>query len=153
MAFTAFDIIKESESLRLKAYPDPATGGKPITIGYGCTRNGDGGEWKLGDVITKEQAEAFFYRDFNEEKSKIIKDPVMATLPDDCIGAVVSLCYNIKGGFGAFKKSQCYQAIKNKDVAGVFHNWDWGVSQKGVARGLAIRRAKELVLFLSAWKI
>lgn len=153
MNITAFDIIKESEGLRLKAYPDPATGGKPITIGYGCTRNGDGGEWKLGDIITKEQAENFFYRDFNEEKSKIIKDPVIKDLPDDCIGAIISLCYNIKKGFGAFKKSQCYQAIKNKDVAGVFREWNWGVSQKGVAHGLAIRRAKELVLFLSAWKI
>jgi lysozyme len=28
-----FDLIKSAEGLRLNAYPDPATGGEPWTIG------------------------------------------------------------------------------------------------------------------------
>ena len=31
------EIIKRNEGLRLHAYPDPATGGAPWTIGYGHT--------------------------------------------------------------------------------------------------------------------
>lgn len=31
------ECIKQYESLKLKAYPDPATGGIPWTIGYGHT--------------------------------------------------------------------------------------------------------------------
>ena len=30
-------VTKYFESLKLRAYPDPATGGKPWTIGYGHT--------------------------------------------------------------------------------------------------------------------
>jgi hypothetical protein len=53
----AIDLIKEFEGLYLNAYNDPKTGGKPITIGWGSTKTLTGGEWKLGDSITKAQAE------------------------------------------------------------------------------------------------
>ena len=32
------EFIKGFEQLRLKAYPDPGTGGKPWTIGWGHTK-------------------------------------------------------------------------------------------------------------------
>lgn len=146
------EIIKHFEGCRLKAYPDPATRGKPYTIGYGTTRNAQGGEFKLGETITQEMADTYLVRDFNAEKDIIRKDPNMAKLPERCLDALTSLCYNIKGGFGAFKKSKCYAGIVAKNVADVFHNWDWGVSQKGVELGLARRRAVELAEFLEAWK-
>jgi hypothetical protein len=53
----AIDLIKEFEGLYLNAYNDPKTGGKPITIGWGSTKTLTGGEWKLGQSITKAQAE------------------------------------------------------------------------------------------------
>ncbi|HYX19157.1 MAG TPA: lysin, partial [Nostoc sp.] len=31
-------LIKEFEGCNLHAYPDPRTGGKPITIGWGATK-------------------------------------------------------------------------------------------------------------------
>ncbi|NET70362.1 MAG: hypothetical protein F6K62_04930 [Sphaerospermopsis sp. SIO1G2] len=34
-------LIKEFEGLYLQAYPDPLSGGKPITIGWGSTRKKD----------------------------------------------------------------------------------------------------------------
>ena len=146
MNFTAFDIIKESESLRLKAYPDPATGGKPITIGYGCTRNGDGGEWKLGDMITKEQAEAFFYRDFSEVKNQLLSDTKLSWLSDECIGAIASVCFNI--GVASFKKSKCYKAICNKDIENICKEWNWYYANGRFMKGLAKRRIAELKLFI-----
>ena len=149
---TGLEIIKKFEGCRLKAYADPATGGKPITIGYGTTRNANGGEFKLGESITQEKADAYLTRDFNAEKAVIMKDLNMAKLPERCIDALTSLCYNIKGGFASCKKSKCYAGIVAHSVTDLFHNWDWGVSQKGVELGLARRRAMELAEFLEAWK-
>ncbi|PHM58412.1 lysozyme [Xenorhabdus hominickii] len=50
--------IQQWEGLKLKAYPDPATGGIPWTIGYGHTKG-----VKKGDVITEQQAEDFLHDD------------------------------------------------------------------------------------------
>ena len=48
--------------------------------------------------------------------------------------ALASLWYNIKGGFQAFKKSKCYEAVCKKDYATIFKEWDWGASQmKGLS--------------------
>ena len=49
MPFTA-----SNEGCRLEAYPDPVSGGAPITIGYGHTGHGI----ELGLVWTQEQADA-----------------------------------------------------------------------------------------------
>lgn len=45
--------LKRDEGLRLKAYPDPLSGGDPWTIGYGATGKGI----QKGTVWTQEQAE------------------------------------------------------------------------------------------------
>ncbi|MDE1493374.1 lysozyme, partial [Xenorhabdus bovienii] len=52
------EFIQQWEGLKLKAYPDPATGGIPWTIGYGHTK-----DVKSGQVITEQQAEAFLHDD------------------------------------------------------------------------------------------
>jgi GH24 family phage-related lysozyme (muramidase) len=52
----AMPLIREFEGLRLKAYPDPHTGGEPWTIGWGLTRYPDGSPVRKGDTITAEQA-------------------------------------------------------------------------------------------------
>ena len=48
------DAIKRHEGLRLAAYPDPASGGDPWTIGYGHTR-----DVERGQTTTAAQAEQF----------------------------------------------------------------------------------------------
>jgi len=149
---TGIDLIKRYEGIKYTAYADPSTGGKPYTCGYGSTRNLDGQPFKPGDKIDTKTADALLERDVKTTRYNIERDLFLRTLPDGCKEALLSLCYNIKGGVSSFVKSQCYKAIKNKDVAGVFHNWDWGVSQKNVALGLARRRADELKLFLASWK-
>ena len=149
---TGIDLIKRYEGVKYTAYADPSTGGKPYTCGYGATKNIDGLPFKPGDKITAETAHLLLFRDTEATRKAIERDAFLRTLPDGCKEALLSLCYNIRGGVSNFVKSQCYKAIKNKDVAGVFHNWDWGVSQKNVALGLARRRADELKLFLASWK-
>lgn len=51
------DLIKEFEGCFLKAYPDPLTGNKPITIGWGATKKLDSSNWQLGETITQSQAD------------------------------------------------------------------------------------------------
>ena len=50
-------LVKEFEGCRLNAYPDPLSGGLPITIGWGCTRKKDGSPFHLGDSITQAEAD------------------------------------------------------------------------------------------------
>lgn len=50
--------LKIDEGCRLTAYPDPLTGGKPWTIGYGHT-----GGIHPGDKWTQQQANEFLYLD------------------------------------------------------------------------------------------
>ena len=44
MSNNGLDLTKISEGLRTEAYPDPATGGDPWTIGYGHTNGTYPGE-------------------------------------------------------------------------------------------------------------
>ncbi|WP_234455005.1 lysozyme [Pseudomonas lactis] len=70
----AINLIKSSEGLRLNAYPDPATGADPWTIGYDATR----GAIK-GMKITAEQAERMLQSDiacFEPEFENLVKVPL-----------------------------------------------------------------------------
>jgi len=51
------DLIKSFEGCHLNAYPDPLTGGLPITIGWGSTKDFDGTPFKIGKVITQKYAD------------------------------------------------------------------------------------------------
>ncbi len=45
------DLIKRFEGCHLKAYPDPLSGGKPYTVGWGSTKKMDGSSFILGETI------------------------------------------------------------------------------------------------------
>lgn len=149
---TGIELLKRFEGCKLKAYPDPATGGVPWTIGWGSTRDRNGRAIKPGMQITQKEADSLLERDFDLVLCDVNSDPNIKKLPSGCKEAIACLCYNIKGGFLSFKKSKCYAGIVAHNVADVYHEWDWGVAQKGVGLGLARRRAKELDFFLSNWK-
>lgn len=137
-----YDLIKKYESCRLVAYPDPITGGEPITIGWGSTRKANGEPFKLGDEITQETADALL-RDYLIKNVYPIFNKIPYRLTENQKEAISSLVYNI--GAPAFLKSKCFVAICNKDFAGIFEMWDWGHKQ---LKGLARRRAEELSMFL-----
>ena len=95
-------LLENYEGLRLNAYPDPASGGEPITIGVGATRYPPGfrfGRSKvmLGDTITKE--EAYMIKDYDVKRhTKIAKDRVGADvfekLPENVKFALISKAFN-----------------------------------------------------------
>jgi lysozyme len=52
-------LIRQAEGLRLRAYPDPGTGGEPWTIGRGTTIYPDGRKVRPGDRCTEQQADEY----------------------------------------------------------------------------------------------
>lgn len=137
------DLIRKYEGCRLVAYPDPATGGKPYTCGWGNTKKEDGSDFKLGEEITQEKADALLTDYIQKNIVPIFKD-IPYTLTDGQKCAIASLCYNV--GVPSVKKSKLWQAIKEKDYATICRNWDWGFSQK--LKGLYKRRVEELDYFI-----
>lgn len=104
------DLIKSFEGLKLDAYLDSV---RIPTIGYGTTlyppSHLNGRTVKLGDKISKEQAESFLKYDV-EQKSKRIR-PLITTnlLNDNQFSALVSFAYNL--GEGALKTSTLLKRV------------------------------------------
>jgi len=53
-------IIKEFEGCKLEAYPDPLSGGPPITIGWGSTRDKNGNPKRLKEKDWANVPDALF---------------------------------------------------------------------------------------------
>lgn len=138
----AVAIVKKWEGIELRAYPDPATGGAPFTIGYGAT----GPDIKPGTVWTQEQAEHDL-----AERLKLLKAHICALLTkpatDQQIAAMISLAYNV--GASAFAGSTLLRKFNEglqERAAEEFGRW---VKANGKPmQGLVNRRADERRLFL-----
>ena len=143
------NLVKEFEGLSLKAYPDPATGGEPITVGYGTTAAaGVGIVPKLGMVITEAEAEAYLIKALEKFAAKI-RPKITAPITDNEFGAFLSLAYNI--GPGAFAKSSALRKFNAGDKAGAADAiLLWNKAGGKVMKGLERRRAAERRLFLTS---
>lgn len=140
-------LIKNFEGCRLEAYPDPATGGAPWTIGYGWTQPVDGVPVQPGMVITKFKAEQLLRRgivSYEQALNKVIKVPVTQAQFD----AMLSLAWNI--GTRAFSTSTLLKMLNQKDYAGAADQFlRWNRAGGKVMPGLVRRRAAERQLFIS----
>ncbi len=150
-------LMHHFESCKLKAYPDPGTGGKPYTIGWGMTYYPDGRRVQLGDVITQAEADAMFVqlleRDFAAPVSAAIGDaPTTAAQ----FGAMVALAYNIgigprvwvpgmQKGFRQSDVLKHHRAGKHDAAALAFGSWVKAAGK--VMSGLVRRRAAEAALY------
>lgn len=131
---------KSFEGLRLTAYPDPATGGEPWTIGYGHT-----GGVRPGDTCTAAQAETWLLSDMRSaigSVSSLVKTPL--TGPQE--SALVDFVYNV--GAGNFSHSTLLRLLNAGDYAGAAsHIDDWDHANGKVMAGLLRRRQAETDLF------
>lgn len=140
---SGLDMIKSFEGLRLRAYPDPGTGGKPWTVGYGHT----GPDVHPNTHITVQEAEALLKGDLDKFEAGVEK-AVGANTTDNQFAAMVSLAYNI--GLGAFLRSTVlrqHRAGNHKLAAAAFLMWVKGGGR--TLPGLVRRRATERALYLS----
>lgn len=137
------DLIRKYEGCKLKAYPDPATGGLPITIGWGSTKKPDGSNFALGEEISQEVADMLL--DGYIQKNIVpVFDKIPYKLTDNQKCALASLIYNV--GVRAFINSKLFTAICKKDYAETCRQWDFGFKQN--LKGLFKRRIEELHYFI-----
>jgi lysozyme len=137
------DLIKSFEGCRLKAYPDPATGSDPWTIGWGHT----GPEVHPGLTWTQKQADDCLTNDL-EHFSQGVKALINIDLTDNEFSAIVSLAYNI--GIGNLKHSTLLKLVNAgamSQAAKEFYKWD--MANGKVMAGLVRRRISERALFNS----
>lgn len=143
---TAADIIRKWEGLRLKAYPDPGTGGNPWTIGYGHTRN-----VKKGDTCTEEQALAWLAEDM-ADAYRIVDNAVTVPLTTKQRDALCSFVFNVGGG--AFQKSTLLRLLNEGNYTGSAAQFPrWNKAGGKVMPGLVKRRGEERSLFLTGTNI
>lgn len=139
--------IAQREGNKLKAYPDPATGGEPWTIGVGHTSAAGPPNVKKGMVITAAQSDEILSRDlklFENAVSKAVKVP----LTQNEFDALVSLAFNIGGG--AFSKSTLVKKLNNGDRKGAADAFlSWNKADGRTLKGLTTRRQAERKQFLS----
>lgn len=140
------NLIKEYEGLRLQSYMCPSN---YPTIGYGSCYYPDGRKVKLGETITKQQAEDLLkvtVEEFEQGVSRLVKVPINSNQ----FSSLVSFTFNI--GLGAFQSSTLLEKLNKKDYNGAaneFLKWNKGRGGKVLA-GLSRRRAAEKKLFLSS---
>lgn len=133
--------IKASEGLRLKAYPDPASGGDPWTIGYGSTTG-----VKPGQVITEAQAEQMLRKDVARFEGAVNKLAPKTTQGQ--FDALVSFSFNV--GEGNLAKSTLLKFHNAGDYAGAANEFSKWVNAAGRKMpGLVTRRAGEAKLYRS----
>lgn len=93
-------LIKQFEGCELTAYPDPATGAEPWTIGWGSTRDEQGKPFKQGDKITRERADELLTLQLQAVYMPgISKIPYFAEMSPEQVGALLSFAYNLGPAF------------------------------------------------------
>ena len=137
-------LIKSFEGCRLEAYPDPATGGEPFTVGVGHT----GPEVHEGMTITEEQADAYLASDL-ERFERCVSEALTAEITQAQFDACVSLAFNI--GCGNFNKSSVCRYLNAGEPAKAQEAFAlWNKAEGKVMAGLTRRRAAEAELFGTA---
>lgn len=140
-------LIKKSEGFRGNAYPDPATGAKPYTVGHGTTIYPSGMPVKLGDKVTEQQADAYLRNDVKNFEAAVSK-AVKVKLTQGQFDALVSFTYNV--GPANMASSTLIKKLNAGDVNGAADEFPrWNKAAGKVMAGLTTRRAAERALFLS----
>ena len=129
------------EGIRLTAYPDPATGGKPWTVCYGHTEG-----VRPGDRFSLAECKELLREDLGVYASGI-EQCVKVPLPDERWVALVSFAYNV--GVKAACSSSVVRLInagRTRDGCNALLQWNRAAGI--VFPGLTKRRQREQALCL-----
>ncbi|MDN7893033.1 lysozyme [Burkholderia cepacia] len=136
-------LTEASESCRLKAYPDPASGGAPWTIGWGAT----GAGIVEGTVWTQEHADSRLTLDLNA-RADVVDRLVKVVLTPAKKAALVDFVYNV--GETNFEGSTLLKRLNAGDYQAAADEFPkWNLAHGKVMPGLVTRRARERDLFLT----
>ena len=136
----------------MKAYPDPLTGGLPITIGWGSTRDYNGKPFTLDQQISQSVADALLINQIKKEFIPALqKIPHWNEMNENQQGALLSFAYNLGAGFyGGSNFNTITRVLKNKEwdkVADALYLYRNPGTK--VEKGLARRRVAEGKLWVS----
>ena len=142
-------IIKEFEGCerkiaggKLRAYPDPGSGNKPWTIGWGST----GPDIVPGTIWTQGQADQRFRVHLQEFARKVARLLVGVPTTQRQFDAMLSLAYNI--GVGNFAGSTLLKKHRKGDYVGASREFvRWNRAAGKVMTGLTRRRTAEADLY------
>jgi len=138
--------IAAHEGVRLKAYPDPATGGEPWTIGVGHTSAAGLPKVYKGLTITEDECDEILSRDLATFEDAV-KEAVKVPLNQNQFDALVSFTFNV--GAGNLQKSTLLKRLNQGDYRGAAEQFGaWNKAAGKVMKGLVTRRADERALFL-----
>jgi lysozyme len=139
-------LIQEFEGLRLTSYLCSAS---VPTIGYGATYYQDGSKVKLGQTITRDQANQLLKDHLKEFEGSVIGLLNKTKVNQNQFDALVSFTFNL--GAGNLAKSQLLRFIKanpnDPKIAAEFAKWNRAGGE--VSRGLVRRRKKEAELYFT----
>jgi lysozyme len=143
-------LIKHYEGCKLTAYPDPATGRDPWTIGWGTT----GKDIHKGLVWTQAQCDARFQTDIVDFAKRIAKLVDGAATTQHQFDAFCSFAYNIgvddnhDGKAQGLGDSTLMRKHKAGDYAGAQAEFvRWNKANGKVLDGLTKRRSAEAALY------
>jgi len=126
------------------AYPDPASGGDPWTIGWGST----GPDIKKGVVWTQAQCDERFTKHVAEFAERVAAALGGAKTTQHQFDALVSFAYNL--GVANLQSSTLLKKHKAGDYAGAAAEFaKWNKAAGKVLPGLTKRRAAEAALYAS----
>ncbi len=138
----ATSLVRQFEGCELKAYPDPATGGAPWTVGWGATGPGIG----PGTVWTQQMADDRLRADVTKFVDGV-RSSLKGAATNNQLGAMASLAYNI--GLQNFKGSTLLKLFNAGDIAGAATQFPrWNRAAGKVMKGLTRRREAERAVFL-----
>jgi GH24 family phage-related lysozyme (muramidase)/uncharacterized protein YvpB len=143
-------LIRPFEGYQRNAYPDPGTGGEPITVGEGTTRYRSAGILKygrskvfLGDTLGVREAEDELDAEI-DYIAKELDQLLTVELSDKQLAAMISFAYNM-GISGSMRQIQRL----NEGATGDFVRFHRQYINRGTPAepGLRRRREAELTLF------
>lgn len=117
----ALKLIMQFEGCHLDAYPDPATGDDPWTIGWGTTTYSDGRRVRRGDKINAIEADMLLRQEVDRIAEKLRTTvPFWQAMADQQKCALLSFAHNLGSGFyGAQGFETISRRLKDKDWAKV----------------------------------
>jgi GH24 family phage-related lysozyme (muramidase) len=135
--------LKDSEGLRLTAYPDPGSSdGNPWTIGYGST----GPDIRKGLVWSASQAHARFVADIRRFEDQVEKALQGAPTTQAQFDALVHFAYNV--GVHALSKSTLLRLHKAGHFDAAAREFGrWNKNDGRVMPGLTKRRGQEAAMY------
>lgn len=145
-----WDHVRDEEGLRLKVY---RLGDGKSTVGYGHAEDVDKSKLKVGQKITKKQAQEYLEKDLKTAADGVrnifkewTKEGQSVKITQSMFDALVSLAYN--AGVSALERSELIKVIKEGDfdkAAKMIKSYRVG---KKFKEGLKTRRERESKLFL-----